>query len=590
MRALEGEPLPLAELNAAKNRIDVTTAYTDREQVSQLPGARYDRSDKTWTAPVSWASCLILRGLFGDTLEIGPLLHHWTWVEYRKRVGPALRLRDVLKDTTPFPELDAVEEGSTLKLYPYQRVDAAFLTVNRRALLAQPMGLGKGPVAIRTLQVLAYRGMNPFPALVVCPNSLKYTVWARELERWAPELVVQVVDGSAVKRRKQLTEPVDVLVINWEGLKLHSRVSGYGTIALSDKDKEEKELNAMGLRSVIFDEVHKIKDPHAQQTRAAWQLAHNAEYCFGLTGTPVGNNIGDLWSIMHAIEKDWFPRRTKFLDRYAKTALNYFGGHEILGINPHTKAELFSITDPLMRRVLKEAALPQLPPKLPVAYRHTPLTAKQAKAYKEMESSMIARLNEILVAPSPLAALTRLFQFAAAAAEIDEKGRVRLSVPSPKVDDMVELLEEMGEEPLVVAAVSRQLIELAAERLTKLKIPHGLITGAQGSALRAQAVDEFQAGQTRVMLMTIGAGAEGITLTRASTMLFMQRDFSEIKNAQSEDRVHRIGSERHSAIQIIDQITPGTVEERKLDLLAVKQGRMEEIVRDKDSLLKLLGR
>lgn len=582
--------MPLAELNTAKSRLDLITAYTDREQITQLPGARYDRTDKMWTAPVSWASCIILRGLFGDALEIGPLLHAWTWDQYRTRVGPAVNMRSSLRSSTPFPELDEVEKDTTLKLYPYQRVDAMFLTTNKRALLAQPMGLGKGPVAIRTLQVLERKGLNPFPALIVCPNSLKYTVWAREFERWAPELTVQVVDGTAVKRRKQLAEPADCLVLNWEGLKLHSRISGYGTIQLSDKDKEPKELNELGLRSVVFDEVHKIKDPHAQQTRAAWHLAHNAEYCFGLTGTPVGNNIGDLWSIMHAIERDWFPRRTKFLDRFAKTQLNYFGGHEILGINPHTKAELFSLVDPLMRRVPKEAALPQLPPKLPTAYRHTPMAAKQAKAYKEMESSMVARLNEILVAPSPLAALTRLFQFAAAAAEIDERGQVRLSVPSPKVDDMVELLEEMGEEPLVVAAVSRQLIEMAAERLTKLKIPHGLITGAQGSALRAQAVDEFQNGKTRVMLMTIGAGAEGITLTRASRMLFMQRSFSEIQNAQAEDRIHRIGSERHAAVQIIDQITPDTVEERKLDLLKVKQGRMEEIVRDKDSLLKLLGK
>jgi SNF2 family DNA or RNA helicase len=582
--------VPLAELNITKNRIDVATAYTERETISELPGARYDRMDKTWTAPVGWASCLILRGLFGAGLTIGPKLHSWAWKEYNERVGPALRMRDILNDSAPFPELDAIEKDSTLKLYPYQRVDVGFLTVNKRALLAQPPGLGKSAVTIRTLQVLERKGLNPFPALIVCPNSLKFTVWTREFERWASGITVQVVDGSAVKRRKQLAEPFQVAVINWEALKLHSRVSGYGTIQLSEKEKMEKELNEIGLRSVIFDEAHKLKDPHAQQTRAAWQLAHNAEYCFGLTGTPVGNNIGDLWSLMHTIEKDWFPRRTKFLDRFARTQLNYFGGHEILGINPYTKAELFSITDPLMRRVPKEAALPQLPPKLPVAYRHTPMSAKQAKAYKEMEESMIARLNEILVAPSPLAALTRLFQFAAAAAEIDDRGRVRLSVPSPKVDDMVELLEEMGDEPLVVAAVSRQLIDIASERLTKLKIPHGLITGAQGSALRAKAVDDFQDGKTRVMLMTIGAGAEGITLTRADTMLFMQRDFSEIKNAQAEDRIHRIGSERHSCVRIIDQITPGTVEERKVELLKVKQGRMEEIVRDKDALLKLLGK
>lgn len=578
-----------AELNRAKNRIEITTAYTERELISQLPGSRFDRTDKVWHAPVSWATCIALRGLFGGSLEVGAALHAWTWAEYQDRVRPALAIRDALSEETPFPELDTIERRAQLKLYPYQRVDARFLTLNRRALLAQPPGLGKSAVTVRTLQILLKRKQLPFPALVVCPNSLKYTTWAKEFSRWAPDLSVTVVDGSAMKRRKQLSESSQVFVMNWEGLKLHSRLAKYGTIELSAKEKQSKELNEMILRTVVFDEVHRMRDPRAQQTRAAWALAHDAEFVYGLTGTPIGNNIGDLWSIMHAIEPDWFPRRTKFLDRYAVTNLNFFGGHEILGINPHHSKELFQITDPLMRRVPKTAALPQLPPKLPTQFRHTPMTVKQAKAYKEMEETMVAKLNEILVAPSPLSALTRLLQFASASAEIDEKGNVRLSVPSPKIDDMVELLEEMGEEPLVVAAVSRQLIELAADRLDKLKIPYGLITGAQGSALRAQAVDDFQDGKTRVMLMTIGAGAEGITLTRADTMLFMGRSWSEIQNAQAEDRIHRIGSEIHSCVRIIDQITPDTIESRKLELLKVKQGRMEELVRDGESLAKLLG-
>lgn len=581
--------MALAELNKEKGRIDVHASYTENDLLTQIPGARFERADKVWTVPMSWASCIVLRSLFGGSLEVGPGLHAWTWMQYRDRINPAMSIRDSLSEETPFPELDKVEEGAKLKLYPYQRVDVQFLSLNGRALLAQPPGLGKSAVTIRTLQVLHLNHDKPFPTLVVCPNSLKYTTWAKEFERWAPELKVTVVDGSATKRRKQLAEDSDCFIINWEALKLHSKLTQYGTTALTDKEKEKKELNEMPLFAVVFDEVHRMRDPRSQQTRAAWTLAHEAYHVFGLTGTPVGQNVGDLWAIMHAIEPDWFPRRTKFLDRYAVTKLNYFGGHEILGINPHTKKELFQITDPLMRRVPKSAALPQLPPKLPTQYRHTPMTVKQAKAYKEMEETMIARLNEILVAPSPLSALTRLLQFASASAEIDETGKVRLSDPSPKIDDMVDLLEEMGEEPLVVAAVSRQLIELAAKRLDKLKIPYGLITGAQGSALRARAVDEFQDGETRVMLMTIGAGAEGITLTRADTMLFMQRSWSEIQNQQAEDRVHRIGSEIHSCVRIIDQIAPDTVESRKLDLLKTKQGRMEEVVRDHEALAKLLG-
>ncbi len=332
-----------------------------------------------------------------------------------------------------------------------------------------------------------------------------------------------------------------------------------------------------------------MKDPKAAQTRALWAVMHQAEFRYLMTGTPIAQNIGDLWSLLHGVEPTWFPAKTKFLDRHAQTSLNHFGGLDVHGIKPETKDEFFKIVDPLIRRIPKEAALPQLPPKLPVQIRHTSMTPKQKKAYVEMRDTMIAQLNDLLVAPNPLSQLTRLSQFAAASAEIAEDGSIRLAAPSAKVDDLADLLEETGDEPLVVAAVSRQLIELASERLTKLKIGHGLVTGAQSVYERQEAVRRFQEGHLRVIMLTLGAGAEGITLTRASRMLFMQDSYSAIQNQQAEDRIHRIGSEIHDSIQIIKQITPDTVEETKQEILATKGMRMEEVVRDRETLLKLLG-
>lgn len=476
-----------------------------------------------------------------------------------------------------------------MKLLGYQRPGVAFLVKNRRALLTDPPGLGKTAQMIRTLQVLAELGENPFPALVVCPNSLKLSTWAEEASTWAPEISVQVVDGNAVQRRKQLQSGADLLVINWEAVRLHSKLAPYGTIAMTDKDKEPKELNELGLRTVIGDEAHKMQDPKAAQTRAMWAVLHEAEFRYLMTGTPIGNHVGNLWPLLHGIEPRWFPARTRYLDYFADTSLNYFGGLEVHGINPVHRDEFFKIVDPLMRRIPKEAALPQLPPRLPVQIRHTPMSPKQRKAYNEMRDTMIAQLEDILVAPNPLSQLTRLSQFAAASAELDENLDVHLTAPSAKVDDLVDLLEEMGDEPLVVAAVSRQLIELAADKLTKLKITHGLVTGAQSIFERQEAVRRFQEGHLRVILLTLGAGAEGITLTRASAMLFMQTSYSEIQNTQARDRIYRIGSERHDCIRIIEQITPDTVEERRQEIVATKQMRMEEVVRDRDTLLKLLG-
>lgn len=522
-----------------------------------------------------------------------------------------------------------------MKLLDFQRPGVAFLVRNKRAILADPPGLGKTAQLIRTLQVLAEMGQNPFPALVVCPNSLKSSTWSFELAQWAPELTVQVIDGGAVQRRKQLAREADVFVINYEGIRLHSRLAGYGTISLSDKDREPKELNELGLRTVICDEAHRLKDPKSAQTRATWAVLHGAEFRYLATGTPIADNIADLWALLHGIEPGWLPAKTKYVDRYGDTSVNFFGGLDVHGIKPETKAEFFRIVDPLMRRIPKQAALPQLPAKLPTAVRHTPMLPKQKKAYEQMRQHMIANIDGLLVAPNPLAQLMRLNQLASSFAELlpvtrrewrertifadewfeapdgkryrlplrDDNGDVvkekyfveypdfdvKLTAPSPKVDDLVDLLEELGDEPLVVAAVSRQLIELAAERLKRLDIPHGLVTGAQSGYERGQSVENFQNGRHRVILLTLGAGAEGLTLTRASRMLFMQESYSSIQNQQAEDRIYRIGSERHDSIQIIKQIAPGTIEETKQDILLGKALRAEEVVRDQSTLLRLLG-
>lgn len=476
-----------------------------------------------------------------------------------------------------------------MKLLSFQRSGVAFLVHSRRALLADPPGTGKTAQLIRTLQVLQEMGETPFPALVVCPNSLKLSTWLAHASTMAPEIIVQVVDGDAAKRRKQLASGAQLFVMNWEAIRLHSRLAGYGTIALTDKEKEPKELNKLGLRTVILDEAHKVKDPNTAQTRAAWAVMEDAEFRFLASGTPIADNIGDFWSLGRACEPDWFPAKTKFVDFFAETSTNHFGAFEVHGLRSDHQDAFYKIVDPLMRRIPKEAALPHLPPVLPVQIRHTAMTTKQKKAYDEMERDMVAQLNDLVVAPNPLSQLMRLNQFASAHAAVNEDGDLKLSPPSSKVDDLEELLNEMGEEPLVVAAVSRQLIELASERLTKLNISHGLITGAQSLYERDQSVQRFQDGRTRVVMLTLGAGAEGITLTRSRTMLFMQESYSEIQNAQARDRVHRIGSERHDAIRIIKQITPGTIEERREEIVRTKQLRMEEVVRDREALKLLLG-
>jgi SNF2 family DNA or RNA helicase len=162
---------------------------------------------------------------------------------------------------------------------------------------------------------------------------------------------------------------------------------------------------------------------------------------------------------------------------------------------------------------------------------------------------------------------------------------VELAEPSPKLDEFMAVLDELGDRPVVVAAEQRRLIELAATRLEKAGISYGLITGAVDAYDRQLALDEFQSGKLRVLLFTLKAGGTGLTMTAADTMIRLQRSWSLIDNMQGEDRVHRIGSEKHEAINIIDIITEGTVEESQVLRLYDKQKRLEEITRDRATLI-----
>jgi len=423
-----------------------------------------------------------------------------------------------------------------------------------------------------------------------------------------------VVDGSASKRRSQFPASddccagADVWVVNWDLLRLHSRLAPFGNTSLTDAQRQPKELQQLGARTVVLDEAHRLRSvgtrletqedgttkriPTSQQALAAWAVLHAARYRFVLTGTPADRDVGDMWGLFHGIEPTWFPSKSRFVDRYAHTTYGLFGGLQILGLRDDTRQEYHAITQPLYRRLPQEITMPQLPPVLPPEIRETPMSPKQRRAYDQMETLMMAQLNELLVAVRPIAQFARLLQFAAASAEIVGEGddrKVRLTAPSSKVDDTMELLAELGDEPLVIAAQSSQLIDLMAERLRKEKIPFGKVTGDVPLVDRATSVDRFQNGYDRVILLTFGAGAEGLTLTRSRRLLFMQEPWEPLVHDQVKGRIRRFGSEHHEWVQYLYQRAPATVESRKAEVLAGKEERIEELLRDKETVMRLLG-
>ena len=586
------------DLNPTGEYIRIETEWRFKELCKSIPGATWNAGDQAWRVPLGWSSCLALRSVFKNELAIGPALSAWAANELATRVAPANELRD----------LDTYEGDEAL--FPHQRAGVAFLSTARRALLADEPGLGKTAQAIRALKKLSETSDGSLPALIVCPNTLKKN-WKREFARWWPEASVQIIRGSASQRRKQFEVEADVYVINWESLRSHSRLAPYGSVALArctecgghdEKVSENRcevhlrELNGIDFKAVVADEIHRSKDPKSKQTRALWAATGGADIRFALTGTPIANNVLDLWPILHWLSPNEWPSKTRWIDRMVDTMMNAFGGMIVIGVKPQMTDEFYAAIHPRMRRMLKARVLPWLPPVLNER-RDVEMSTKQMKAYEQMRELMIAELEggEAVVAPSPLTQTTRLLQFASSFAEmtVDEitgESRVRLIGPSCKVDALMDDIAngDFGDDSVAVCAVSRQLIELLSEEMTKAKIPHGLITGAQDEDERQQAVDDFQSGKIKWVLFTAQAGGVGITLTAARRLVMLQRPWSLVDHKQAMDRVHRIGSEIHDSIVIMDYVTEGTIEERVIDVLDTKADNFEQIVHDKAQLLKIL--
>lgn len=629
------------------DRIVIADArWSEKDIIAAIAGARWDEKSKTWTLPLSWATCLQLRAGFGEALINGHDLAAWAWAEFNGRIKPALDIRDQLTRVRG--------AGYDYQLYDFQTSGAEFLNLASwtqpdgpagGAILADDMGLGKTAqiyAVLRRLEKLLENGaQDVLPAAVICPNSVK-NGWRDQATKWGATAHPYIVSGTAAQRRRILAEaakdPLALVIINIEAVRLMSRLSAYGSTRLArcrkcDKKHGEetlsasrcevhiKELNGFGFRTVILDEAHRTKDPTSKQTRAIWAVGHDPSVRrrWAMTGTPIADNIGDLWSILHFIAPHEHPTKTQYIERYALRAWNPYGGLDIVGVNPDHREEFFKILDSRFRRVPKALVLDQLP-QIIRSVRWVEMVPKQLKAYQDMEERLMTRLDDgsLLVAPNNLVNAARLLQLSSSYCDVEwvdtpetrptDKScncyRSRLDVhrddcpnrrkivvtptePSPKLDAMEEAFDELGGKQVVICAMHRKLIDLAAKRFDKRKIPYSLIVGGMTDYERHRAVEQFRNGTHQVALLTIEAGGTGLDgLQVADTLFCLQRSWSMINNVQMDGRVHRIGSEVHKFVHIVEFVTDNSIEsEKQYPRLAAKYERLSEITRDRIRLM-----
>jgi SNF2 family DNA or RNA helicase len=432
------------------------------------------------------------------------------------------------------------------------------------------MGLGKTVEALaldlrrRTTQ-LEGRKQSDHKTLVVAPLSVLGS-WQRHIAMMWPTARVCVIDP---KNRwfliEALKRPYHIYVVHWEALRL------------------VPELHDIQWWHVIADEVHKAKNRKAQQTIALKKL--QTRYKTGLSGTPADNAPQDLWSVLNWLYPKTHSGYWSFYKYHVRVRVevNRKGQQykKVCGVE-HAD-ELLAEMAPYYIRRLKEDVISDLPDKY-YSEVFVELGREQRRIYDQMRRDMLswvgAQEDQPIAAPIVLAQLSRLRQFALAHAELVTRYRydraskevreftqVRLTEPSAKLDAAMDIIED-SVQPLVVFSSSKQIILLLEKRLAAEGISHVVLTGDTPQSDRDKLIESFQSGQVRVFAGTIAAGGIGITLTRASTVIFLDRAWNPSQNRQAEDRLHRIGQK--NAVHVVDIIARNTVDGGHLQQIRLK--------------------
>jgi len=625
-------------------RIGVFVPSTYMGRVEEIPGARYSKADEVWTLPKAMPAVLSLGEMKrAMKLPLVPEPKLMEWVREQTTQWGELRDLALTIRTTATKGPDDV-------FYPHQDDDAAWLAygggrfpIAGRLLLSET-GIGKTAGVIAGMLKLGLPDDKPI--LIAAPRRTLRKAWADDLEKFLPGVEVEVIRGTVTQRRKSLDRikagEVKIGVIGWESLKAHTRFApnpGHALkrcpdcggpklavdtmteaeikalpedqqpIAPSKCQAHAKELNEIDWGLIVADEVHRAMNSTSQLTQALWGLVKSAPDAmrWGLTGTPVSKKVEQSWTLLHYADAEAWPVKSVWIDYYARQGYNMAGYYETDGLRPEREAEFQQTFQGVTRRVLKAQVL-DLPPLLMGGglIREVEMPTEQAKAYRQMRDEMVAFVKEgKITAQNVLVAAGRLTLMAQATgypeegptpteAQDDIPVKMLLRMPSGKVSEVVAdmVSGEFDGHQVAVSMESRRLLRLLEGEMHRAGISQddiGIIAGDVNDAASEYDIDQFQAGKKKWMLYTYAAGGTGLTLTAASYLLRVQRSWSPILSKQGLDRVHRIGSEKHAAISVIDYVSTGTIEERQMKVALKDADLLEQIVQDKAKLADLFA-
>ncbi len=477
-----------------------------------------------------------------------------------KATGWVGELLKQLDGRTAFEEL-ASPPAFSGTLRPYQVRGYSWLHFLRQwglgACLADDMGLGKTIMALAMIQRDRDAG-NRRPVLLICPTSVVNN-WQKEATRFTPELPVLIHHGAERKRgvafEKQAMEQAMV-------------ISSYGLLP-----RDIKSLQRVAWAGLVLDEAQNIKNPETKRSHAARAIC--ADYRIALTGTPVENNVGDLWSIMEFLN-------TGFLGTQADFKRNFF--IPIQAQRDRAAGErLKRITGPFILRRLKtdRSIITDLPDKMEMKVFCT-LTEEQASLYaavlKEVEGALSAA-EGIERKGVILATLSKLKQVCNHPTQFLGDNS-RLKNRSGKLDRLVEMLEEViaiGDRALVFSQFAEmgKLMQRHLQETFGCEIP--FLYGAVSRQRRDQMIERFQNDDgPPVFLLSLKAGGTGLNLTAANHVFHFDRWWNPAVENQATDRAFRIGQTKN--VQVHKFICAGTLEEKIDEMIERKKEVADTVV------------
>ena len=446
-------------------------------------------------------------------------------------------------------------------LRPYQAEGVAWLSLLREVglggILADDMGLGKTVQALAFLSVEKAAVRLDRPALVVAPTSLMGN-WAREATRFAPGLRVLTLHGLA---RKALFEsiPEHDLVLT--------------TYPLVARDREV--LAAQEWHVLLLDEAQTIKNPEAATTKLVLSL--DARHRFCLTGTPIENNLAELWSLFSFACPGLLGDRKRFTANW-RTPIEKGGDAE--------RGRLLARrVRPFLLRRTKEEVARDLPPKTEMVER-IDLEPAQRDIYETIRLSMHERIRKAIEdkgwAKSRIVVLDALLKLRQACCDprlLKLKTKAAASAGSAKLERLEEMLRELLAEGRRVIVFSQftSMLDLMRPRLDAAGIRYVLLTGTTRD--RPAAIAEFDSGKAQVFLISLKAGGVGLNLVSADTVVLYDPWWNPAVEKQAIDRAHRIGQTKPVFVHKL--VAAGTIEE-KMEVLKEKKAALAASLFDPD--------